>query len=218
MGWVNEVPNLAGLDTETTARLNALTPLDVPKGTVLFSPGESVKGYVVVMSGKVNVSLSGSTGREMLLYDVAPGQSCIQSTLGLLGGDDYTAEAVAESDSRLVLLPRSMFMELLDVSKTFRALVFTAFAGRMQTMMQLLERVAFQRVECRLAAHLLAQSTADGPLIVTQQDLATAVGSAREVISRRLDVWSRRGWVKTGRGTVKIIDTDALQILADEPM
>ncbi|HGG65806.1 MAG TPA: Crp/Fnr family transcriptional regulator [Rhodobacteraceae bacterium] len=218
MGWVNEAPDLAGLDAETTTRLNTLTPMDVPKGAVLFSPGDSVKGYVVVLSGKVNVSLTGATGREILLYEVAPGQSCIQSTLGLLGGDDYTAEAVAESDSRLVLLPRALFMDLLDASQTFRALVFTAFAGRMQTMMQLLEKVAFQRVECRLAAHLLAHSDTDGTLTVTQQDLATAVGSAREVISRRLDAWSRRGWVKTGRSTLQIIDTDALQTLADEPM
>ena len=218
MGWVNEAPDLAGLDAETTTRLNTLTPMDVPKGAILFSPGDSVKGYVVVLSGKVNVSLTGATGREILLYEVAPGQSCIQSTLGLLGGDDYTAEAIAESDSRLVLLPRALFMDLLDASQTFRALVFTAFAGRMQTMMQLLEKVAFQRVECRLAAHLLAHSDTDGTLTVTQQDMATAVGSAREVISRRLDAWSRRGWVKTGRGTLQIIDTDALQTLADEPM
>ena len=218
MGWVNEAPDLAGLDAETTTRLNTLTPMDVPNGAVLFYTGDSVKGYVVVLSGKVNVSLTGATGREILLYEVAPGQSCIQSTLGLLGGDDYTAEAVAESDSRLVLLPRALFMDLLDASQTFRALVFTAFAGRMQTMMQLLEKVAFQRVECRLAAHLLAHSDTDGTLTVTQQDLATAVGSAREVISRRLDAWSRRGWVKTGRGTLQIIDTDALQTLADEPM
>jgi CRP/FNR family transcriptional regulator len=218
MGWVFEAPNLAGLDAETKARLNTLTPMDVPKGTILFSPGDSVKGYVVVLSGKVNVSLTGSSGREMLLYAVAPGQSCIQSTLGLLGGDDYTAEAIAESDSRLVLLPRAMFMDLLDSSQTFRALVFTAFAGRMQTMMQLLEKVAFQRVECRLAAYLLAQAGADDTLDVTQQDLATAVGSAREVISRRLDAWSRRGWVETGRGMVKIIDPDALKTLADEPV
>jgi len=93
-----------------------------------------------------------------------------------------------------------------------------AFAGRMQMMMQLLEKVAFQRVECRLAAYLLANAFPDGSLAVTKKDLATAVGSAREVISRRLDSWSRRGWVKTGRGTLQIIDTDALQTLAEEPV
>lgn len=218
MGWVYEAPDLAGLDAKTASRLNSLTPMDVPKGTILFSPGESVKGYVVVLSGRVNVSLTGATGREILLYSVVPGQSCIQSTLGLLGGDDYTAEAVAAIDSRLVLLPRAMFMDLLDTSHTFRKLVFTAFAGRMQMMMQLLEKVAFQRVECRLAAYLLANAFPDGSLAVTKKDLATAVGSAREVISRRLDSWSRRGWVKTGRGTLQIIDTDALQTLAEEPV
>ena len=216
MGWVEDAPDLATLDAKTATRLNTLIPMNVPKGVVLFSPGDAVKGYVVVLSGKVNVSLTGVTGREMLLYEVASGQSCIQSTLGLLGGEDYTAEAIAESDSRLVLLPRAMFMELLDSSQSFRALVFTAFAGRMQTMMHLLEKVAFQRVECRLAAHLLDRAQPCGRMTATQQELATAVGSAREVISRRLDAWSRHGWVKTTRGEVQITDYDALRTLADE--
>ncbi|HHI71687.1 MAG TPA: Crp/Fnr family transcriptional regulator [Rhodobacteraceae bacterium] len=218
MGWAETAKGLERLEDTTRKRLNRLTPMDVPSGTILFSPGESVKGYVVVLSGKVNVSLTGATGREILLYEVAPGQSCIQSTLGLLGGDDYTAEAVAECDSRLVLLPRALFADLLESSPAFRTIVFAAFAERMQSMMHLLEKVAFQRVECRLAAHLLAHVQPCGRLTVTQQELATAVGSAREVISRRLDAWSRRGWVETTRGEVRITDRDALQTLADEPM
>lgn len=218
MGWVAEAPELSGLDATAAKRLNSLKPMEVARGTVLFSPGDAVKGYVVVLSGKVNVSLTGSTGREILLYAVAPGQSCIQSTLGLLGGEDYTAEAVAEVDSRLVLLPRTLFSELLDHSPSFRNVVFSAFAGRMQTMMKLLETVAFQRVECRLAAYLLGQTDEKGQITATQQDLANAVGSAREVISRRLDAWSRHGWVKTARGTLQIVDPDALQTLANEAM
>lgn len=190
--------------------------MDVPAGTVLFSPGDAVKGYVIVLQGRVSVSLTGASGREMLLYVVTPGQSCIQSTLGLMGGEDYTAEAITDQDSRVVLLPKPLFMQLLDDSPSFRALVFTAFAGRMQTMMHLLERVAFQRVECRLAAYMLERADADGLISTTQQALATAVGSAREVISRRLDAWSRRGWVKTSRGAVQITDVDALQTIANE--
>lgn len=216
MGWVKTAPDLASLDRNTAHRLNTLSPMDVPAGTVLFSPGDAVKGYVIVLQGRVSVSLTGASGREMLLYVVTPGQSCIQSTLGLMGGEDYTAEAITDQDSRVILLPKPLFMQLLDDSPSFRALVFTAFAGRMQTMMHLLERVAFQRVECRLAAYMLERADADGLISTTQQALATAVGSAREVISRRLDAWSRRGWVKTSRGAVQITDVDALQTIADE--
>ncbi len=218
MGWVEDAPDLATLDAITATRLNSLTPMDVPTGTVLFSPGDAVKGYVIMLQGRVSVSLTGASGREMLLYAVTRGQSCIQSTLGLMGGEDYTAEAITEEDSRVVLLPKPLFLRLLDDSPSFRTLVFAAFAGRMQTMMHLLERIAFQRVECRLAAHLLDRAQPCGQLTATHQELATAVGSAREVISRRLDAWSRHGWVKTTRGKVQITDMDALKSLSDEAM
>jgi len=218
MGWVETAPDLATLDAITARKLNALVPMEVPADTVLFSPGDAVKGYVIVLQGRVSVSLTGASGREMLLYAVTPGQSCIQSTLGLMGGEDYTAEAITDVGSRVVLLPKPLFLQLLDDSPSFRALVFAAFAGRMQTMMQLLEKVAFQRVECRLAAYMLERASPSGHLTATQQELATAVGSAREVISRRLDAWSRRGWVKTMRGKVEIIDPDALKSIADEAM
>lgn len=218
MGWVEDAPDLASLDPKTAGELNALAPMDVPAGTVLFSPGDAVKGYVIVLQGRISVSLTGPSGREMLLYAVTPGQSCIQSTLGLMGGEDYTAEAVSDKDSRIVLMPKPLFLRLLDDSRSFRALVFAAFAGRMQTMMHLLEKIAFQRVECRLAAFLLERAAPDGQLTATHQELATAVGSAREVISRRLEAWARRGWVNTTRGHVKIADYEALKSLSDEAM
>jgi len=218
MGWVEGAPDLASLDAQTATDLNALVPMDVPAGTVLFSPGDAVKGYVIMLQGRVSVSLTGASGREMLLYAVTPGQSCIQSTLGLMGGDDYTAEAITDKDSRVVLLPKPLFLRLLDDSRSFRALVFSAFAGRMQTMMHLLEKIAFQRVECRLATYLLDRAAPSGQLTATHQDLATAVGSAREVISRRLEAWSRHGWVITTRGHVEITDFEALKALSNEAM
>ena len=216
MGWVEGAPDLATLEPKTATELNALVPMDMPAGTVLFSPGDAVKGYVIVLRGRVSVSLTGASGREMLLYAVKPGQSCIQSTLGLMGGDDYTAEAITDEDSRVVLMPKPVFLRLLDDSRSFRTLVFAAFAGRMQTMMHLLEKIAFQRVECRLAAFLLERTEPSGQLSATHQELATAVGSAREVISRRLEAWSRRGWVTTTRGHVEITDFEALKALSEE--
>lgn len=216
MTWTAAVPALAGLAPEAARRLDALAPMDVPAGTVLFRPGEAVKGYVIVLDGRIGVHLIGPTGRDILLYDVVPGKSCIQSTLGLLGGEDYTAEAVADRPTRLVLLPRATFLDLLGTEPSFRTLVFAAFAERMQSMMHLLEKVAFQRVEARLATWLLSRAE-NGVVAATQADIASGIGSAREVVSRRLDALARQGAVAQARGRVEIRDAEALRRLADDP-
>lgn len=196
--------------------LDQLSSAQVPAGTILFQPGDSVKGYVIVLSGRIGVHLVGASGREILLYDVTRGTSCIQSTFGLLGGKEYTAEAVAETDAEIVLLPSETFLSLLDRDAEFRRQVFNAFANRMQDTMQLLERVAFLSVDARLAEYLLAHVDAEGHLAATQQEIAAAIGSAREVVSRRLDTMSKRGWLNHARGRVHVQDPDALRYLLAE--
>jgi CRP/FNR family transcriptional regulator len=217
MSWTGTDPALVKLDDAARAALDRLAPVDVPEGAVLFSPGDAVRGYVIVLSGRVAVHLVGPTGRDILLYEVAPGQACIQSTLGLLGGEDYTGEATAEVPTRLVLLPRDLFLSLTDTSPGFRRMVFTAFAERMQAMMQLIENVSFLRVEQRLAALILERAGADGVLRMTQAEMATAIGTAREVVSRRLDRLARAGILAQERGLVRIRDRTALAQQAQSP-
>ncbi|MAM61181.1 MAG: Crp/Fnr family transcriptional regulator [Maritimibacter sp.] len=216
MGWVDAAEELAALEPPARTALARLTPQDVPNGAVLFSPGETVKGYVVVLSGHVGVHLVGPNGRDILLYEVQPGESCIQSTLGLLGGDDYSAEAVATEATRLVLIPRPVFLELVDSSPAFRKVVFAAFAERMQAMMQLIETMSFLRVEARLAA-LLLERAEDGVVEMTQAAMARAIGSVREVVSRRLDRLDRAGIIAHERGLVRVLDARALEKLIDSP-
>lgn len=215
MGWTAGIADFDDLAPRSRAALDQLVPMEVPAGTVLFQPGDAVKGYVVALSGRVGVHLVGATGRELLLYEVKPGSSCVQSTLGLLGGEDYTAEAVAEEPARLVLIPSDRFLALLDDDPAFRRLVFSALARRMQATMHMLERVAFQSVDGRLAAHLVAHAGRDGELAATQAEIAAAIGSAREVVSRRLDAMRKRGWLDYGKGRVMLTDRAALTRIAD---
>ncbi len=217
MSWTGAAQELAALEPSARSVLERLVPAEVPAGTVLFRPGETVKGYVIVLEGRVSVSLLGPTGRDILLYEVAPGQSCIQSTLGLIGGDDYSAEAAATHDTRLVLVPRPVFLELIDASPAFRKVVFAAFADRMQAMMQLIETVSFMRVEARLAALILERADEDGDLVITQAEIARAIGTAREVVSRRLDKLVKSGAIRAERGAVHIQDRAALEALAASP-
>lgn len=212
-GWVARAPGLGQVEAETARRLDRLAPVSLTRGTALFHPGEAAKGFVIVLSGRIDVFLTGPSGRDILLYSVEPGGSCVQTTLGLLGGEEYTGEAVAATDVRAVLIPKAEFLPLMDRSAAFRAFVFSAFALRMQGMLHLLERVAFQRTESRLAAALLDR--AEGADVrATHQELATAIGSAREVVSRRLDAFARAGLVETERGAVRIRDRAGLARLA----
>lgn len=217
MSWTAEAQELAALEPAARATLERLAPVEVVQGAVLFRPGEAVKGYVIVLSGHVGVHLLGPNGRDILLYEVAPGQSCIQSTLGLLGGDDYSAEATVTAPTRLVLLPRPVFLELLDSSPAFRKVVFAAFADRMQAMMQLIETMSFMRVEARLAALILERMDEDGALAITQAEIARAIGSAREVVSRRLDKLARAGVLRAERGLIRVRDRAALEAIAQSP-
>ncbi len=202
------------LEPSSRLLLQQAMPTGAGKGDVLFRPGDPVQGFILLLSGHVGVYLTGQGGRDILLYDIKRGQTCIQTTLGLMGGDAYSAEAICESDCALALLPRPLFGELLDSSPVFRQYVFGAFSERMQTMMRLLEQVAFVRIEARLAAALLERAEG-GAVHATHHDLATVIGTAREVVSRRLLALSKRGIVHLDRGVVTITDFDALRELSE---
>lgn len=212
--WIAQSGALSALEPQAQARLAGLVPQALPRGAVLFRPGDPVEGFALVLSGRIEVFLTGANGRELLLYAVAPGQSCVQTTLGLLGGDGlYSTEAITTEETRLVLVPRGLFLSLMDAAPLFRQMIFAAFAERMGGMIQLMERVSFQSVECRLAEYLTRRAE-DGRVQATQAEIAAQIGSAREVISRRLDAFARRGWVRTERGTVWLTDPQALRRLA----
>ncbi len=208
-----DAAGLTLLDDAARARLAPLAPMSLPARTPLFHAGDAAQGYAIVLSGRIDVTLTGASGREILLYTVEPGQSCVQTTMGLISDRNYSADAQTVTDTRLVLVPKPTFTGLLNDSASFRSIVFDAFAQRMQAMTELLEKVAFMRAECRIAERLLTLA-APGPIQLTQAGLAAQVGTAREVVSRRLDAWSRNGWVRTGRGTVEVLNPDALRGIA----
>lgn len=211
MSWAAQLlPKLAASDV---ARLQALPELKVAAGDVLFQAGQPAQGFAVVLEGRIDVTLTGASGREILLYEIAPGQSCIQTTLALMGDTPYSGDAIAVTSCRLVILPKWLFRELMDTSEAFRDFVFRAFAMRMSELTRLLEQVAFARIESRLARALcdMAQGL---EVAATHAELAARIGSAREVISRHVERLTARGLITSERGRITIRDQDALRRLA----
>ncbi|MEO1745614.1 MAG: Crp/Fnr family transcriptional regulator [Pseudomonadota bacterium] len=215
-GWIKGTHFEGRFDTQTAERLAALTPAYVPKGTVLFRPGDAASGFVLVLSGRVNVYLNSQSGRELLMYSIEPGQTCLQTTLGLLGAEPYTGEAVAVSDIVAVTVPLGGFRDLMATSEAFRGFVFKAFAQRIGDVTHLLEQVAFASVERRLARWFLEHADADSQVLASHAEIATAIGSAREVVSRRVEKLAHNGLIIAERKRIVIRNAAALAALAGD--
>jgi CRP/FNR family transcriptional regulator len=204
-------PFLAGLDAARLATLAAQPVMRAPKGAVLFQPGQPCRGFPLLLEGTVRVSQVSPAGREIVLYHVGPGEGCLLSGSCLLGHSDYRASGVAESDATLVAIPPALFHELMLGYEPFRRFVFGMYGERLAQVMELVEEVAFRRLDARLAQLLVRR----GPVVeATQQALAEELGSVREIVSRLLRQFEARGWVELARNRITLRDPGALAELA----
>lgn len=190
--------------------LPTLPLLQVPAGTVLFREHDPCQGFPMVIEGEVRVSRSAPSGRELELYRVQPGEMCLVSSAGLFAGQPLSAHGVAVAATRLTLLPPAVFQTAL-ADDTFRRFVLGLFAARMADLTALIEAVAFQRLDSRLAATLLGHGQ---QVRVTHQSLADELGTVREMITRLLHRFERDGMVALSRECITIRDSAALRQVA----
>ncbi|MGE0699783.1 MAG: Crp/Fnr family transcriptional regulator [Hyphomicrobiaceae bacterium] len=213
--WLDRFEGLAGLDDGARAALQrAGRIVEVPEGRRLFGPGQAPSSFLLLLEGSVRVLQTSESGREIVLYRVAAGESCALTTACLLGYQDYIAEAVAETACRAVAIPRQTFDELIGSSAAFRQFVFMAFSRRVTDLCRVIDEVAFQRLDIRLAARLIERAQGGTSVDLTHQEIAAEIGSAREVVSRQLHELQRRGLIASTRGHIEIVDRAALEALA----
>lgn len=201
-------PALQGLRPERLERLFAGSRrVGVPAGTVLFDAHQPCRGFPLLIEGAVRVFKSAPNGREIQLYRVEPGEGCILSGGCLLGRADYAATGVAECAVVLIIVAPEVFHELMLEHEPFRRFVFSMYGARLSEVMDLVEEVAFRKLDQRLAQLLIHR----GPLVQeTHQRLADELGSVREIVSRLLRGFESRGWVKLERERVSVLDPKAL--------
>lgn len=209
-------PDMARSAPDALAHLARIaTPVTLPKGAALFRPGDACRSYLMMLDGTARVQMVSENGREIVLYRVARGETCILTTSCLMTRRDYGAEGVAETDCRALALDSAGFHELLGRSEGFRDFVFRSFGDRITGLMMLVEEVAFHRVDLRIARFLLDRADAAGgdDLALTHQVIAAELGTAREVVSRQLKEFERRGLVALTRGRVAITDKPGLEAM-----
>jgi CRP/FNR family transcriptional regulator len=204
----------ATLDAATRARIVAgAMPLRAPAGAVLFRPGDPCRGFVLLRTGRARVDLIAEDGHALLLYRVEPGQACAITTSCLFAEEPYSAEGTAETECEGLLLPAPLFARLVEESAAFRTFVLAGFAARLGALMGRIEDLSFRSVDARLAGYLLDR--APGTVAATQQGIASDIGTAREVVSRRLAAFARAGLVRTERGAVAVLDAAGLTRIKD---
>ena len=205
-------PMLGELPTaELDGLLKQASVMHIPSGTVLFDERQICQGFPLLLSGNLRVIKSSSQGRELQLYRVMPGESCILTSSCLLGDTRYQARGIVDEAVEMVFLPASVFHNMLAKYDAFRHYVFQLFTGRLTDMMELVTAVAFQKLDQRLAALLVAKTS---PIHTTHQAIADELGSAREMISRLLKGFSEQGWVTLGREQIVVTNLAALKKFA----
>lgn len=188
--------------------------ITVPADTVIFGPGKSPQNLLLLLDGRVRVQQVSESGREIVLYRVEAGESCVLTTACMLAHENYSAEGIAETDVRAVAIPRVVFDDLVSKSVTFRDFIFRAYSKRITDLFQVVEDIAFQRVDIRLAHKLVDLARKTGRVQATHQQLAAELGTAREVISRQLGEFQRRGWIGQTRGVIELVDIAGIERLA----
>ncbi|KQQ45164.1 Crp/Fnr family transcriptional regulator [Methylobacterium sp. Leaf125] len=194
--------------------------LQVARGTVHFPVLEAgaiayelqgaCANYLMCIDGRTRVFRMSEGGREMLIYKVGAGGTCVLTTQCLLSGGGFPAQSVAEARTELAALPSDTFRQLMRESDAFRTFVLDDYTKLLSGMFDLVEEIAFAPLEQRLARRLLVEADAEGIVWKTHQQLASDVGSVREVVSRLLGEWADDGLVEIRRGQVQVIDRASL--------
>ncbi len=213
--WIERFASLAALTPELKTYLaNNSTISRISTGTTIFGPGSKAENFLLLLSGTVRVQKTSANGREIVLYRLRSGESCVLTTACLLAQEDYLAAGITESDIEVVAVPRSVFDQLIATSALFRKFVFDAYSSRLTDLVMMIDEIAFSKIDIRLAQRLIKLSGSTGQVSMTHQALAQELGTAREVISRQLQEFQRRGWVTVTRGHVIINDIKALSELS----
>lgn len=213
--WIGRFEGLSILPDGVRATLiERARILQVARGTTLFAPGLEPANLLLLLNGTVRVQQSSESGREIILFRVEAGESCVLTSACLLAHQDYTAEGIAETDVTAVAIPGAVFDDLIGRSRAFRAFVFQAYARRFTDLFRVIDEVAFGRIDMRLAERLLALSRDGSEVHATHQQLASELGSAREVISRQLTDFQRRGLITQARGLVRLVDRNSLAAIS----
>lgn len=183
----------------------------VPRGKYLALEGDRCSYFYLLASGSLRIYKGDEFGREITLYKVKAGESCILSAFCILNGGSFPATAVADENSVLIEIPANVFRDWLDRHDCWREYVFSLLSLHLSEIIDKIASLVFRRVDERIANFLAdAAPRPHNRLKVTHSDIARELGTAREVVSRILKNFERAHLIRLSRGNITILDQQGL--------
>lgn len=178
--------------------------LELKAGTVILKENQFIKVVPLVLQGSVKLRRMDATGREIIFYHIEPGESCILSITSCLNEKESQAEAIIESETRLLVVEAAKIRLWMERFPSWRKFVFKLYYERMAEVMSLLDQVIFKSVDTRLVQYL-KEKAINNEISITHQQLAGRLGTAREVVSRLLKQMEKDHLIAMERGKIKIL-------------
>ena len=184
-----------------------------------FSAGEAIKlggnnciGPLFVVRGILRVYLLSADGREATIYRLRQGDACMLSASCMLSAITFDVQIDAETDCDLLIIPTALFAGLMSHNLYVENYVYRNSSERLSDLIQAVERMFFLTLRQRIAAFLIDESATNGTdrLTLTQEQLARAIGSAREAVSRSLKQLAQSGSIEVSRGGIRILNKSLL--------
>ncbi len=178
-----------------------------PADTTILVEDGYIRSIPIVLKGSMKVLRTDENGREMLLYYIRPGESCIMSFLGGIHNDTSKVKAVVEEDSEILLIPVEKANAWIKEFPEWSDYIFRLYHTRFEELLSVVNALAFQSLDTRIM-HLLNQKASlfhSKEIIVTHQQLADELGIVREAVSRVLKQMEYSGLVSLSRNKITVL-------------
>ncbi|WP_292970893.1 Crp/Fnr family transcriptional regulator [Mucilaginibacter sp.] len=178
----------------------------LPAETVMIQSNSYVRSIPVVLSGSMRVMREDVDGREILLYYIKAGESCIMSFLAGIHEDTSKVKLVVEENSEVLMLPIAKASEWIKVYPEWAEFIFKLYHKRFEELLDVINAVAFQNLDDRIVSLLKRKASVYGSneFSITHQQLAEELGTTREVISRLLKQLEKQDLITLSRNKITL--------------
>ncbi|MES9943570.1 MAG: Crp/Fnr family transcriptional regulator [gamma proteobacterium symbiont of Ctena orbiculata] len=196
---------------------NATKIIHLAADQPICQQGMQCSHLALVIEGSARVYKIGENGREITLYRIGPGESCILTASCIMSQKPFPAFAVSEQPIQALMVSTADVVRWSNHEPAWRDYLFRLISDRLSDVISVVEEVAFRRVDRRLAGYLLQHTTDDSDRIqVTHQSIASDLGTSREVVSRILKDFEQQGFISITRGAITLEDRHALNSKSSE--
>jgi CRP/FNR family transcriptional regulator len=177
------------------------------EGEVILNENAYIKAIPIVTHGSIRVMRTDEDGRELLLYYIKAGESCIMSFLGGIHHDTSKVKAIAEEDTEILFIPIDKVSSLIKEYPEWLDYIFRLYHKRFEELLEVVNAIAFKKMDERLLNYLKKKTELTNSLTlnITHEQLANELGTARVVISRLLKQMEDEGLVKLGRNKIMLV-------------